>query len=139
MPRSVLRRPRGQAEKGRPMNAELKPCPFCGAGEATDNNNASFSGVELMVAGADRPYVWCGTCCASTRLAATDAEAIAAWNTRADLVDPLSDPRVIALVEAAREMFAAFYSNGNVTGRHLRTCRAGVNLEAALAAIVEEK
>lgn len=78
------------------MQTELKPCPFCGAGEATDNNNASFSGVELMAAGADRPYVWCGTCCASARMADTEAEAIAAWNTRAT-PDPLSDPRVKVL------------------------------------------
>lgn len=58
---------------------------------------------------------------------------------RADLVDPLSDPRVVALVEASKEMFAAFYSNGDVTDRHLRACKSGVKLEAALRAIEEEK
>jgi hypothetical protein len=38
-------------------------------------------------------------------------------------------------VEAAEEMSAAFYSDGNVTERHLKACKAGVKLAATLAEI----
>lgn len=31
----------------------------------------------------NRPYVWCGTCCAQTAAYDSAAEAITAWNTRA--------------------------------------------------------
>lgn len=46
---------------------------------------------------------------------------------------------VKGLVEAAKEMFSAFYSDGNVTERHLRACNAGVKLNAALAALEKEE
>lgn len=69
---------------------DLKPCPFCGARAACSVGNASFSGVELMGAGTDRPYVWCGTCGSSGSFEDTDAKAVAAWNTRADLADALA-------------------------------------------------
>lgn len=47
----------------------------------------------------------------------------------------LAVPEVAALVEAAKEMDAAFYSEGNVTERHSKACKAGVKLDAALRAI----
>lgn len=81
------------------MQTELKPCPFCG-GEAKTHG----------------PYGWDGKWCISHNCPAlynggseafkgylSEKEAIAAWNTRTT-PDPLSDPRVIALVEAARAM-----------------------------------
>ena len=37
------------------------------------------------------------------------------------------------VVEAAEELSDAFYSDGNVTERHLRACKAGVKLHATLA------
>lgn len=61
------------------------PCPFCGSGIAKTVGNAGFSGVELMGAGTDRPYVWCGTCGSAGSFEDADAKAIAAWNRRADL------------------------------------------------------
>lgn len=72
------------------MSDELKPCPFCGARAACSVGNASFSGVELMGAGTDRPYVWCGTCGSSGSFEDTDAKAVATWNTRTDLADALA-------------------------------------------------
>ena len=41
-------------------------------------------------------------------------------------------------VEAAEELSAALYSDGNVTERHLRACKAGVKLHATLAEIKGE-
>ena len=41
-------------------------------------------------------------------------------------------------VEAAEELSAAFYSDGNVTERHLRACKAGVKLHTTLAEIKGE-
>lgn len=48
------------------------------------------------------------------------------------------EARLGKAVEAAEEMSAAFYSNGNVTERHLRACNAGVKLHATLAKIKGE-
>lgn len=63
--------------------SDLKPCPFCGSGVARTVGNAGFSGVELMGAGTDRPFVWCGTCGSAGSFEDSDCKAIAAWNTRA--------------------------------------------------------
>ena len=54
-------------------------------------------------------------------------------NTVADL-----EAKLAKAVEAAEEMSAAFYSDGNVTERHLRACKAGVKLDATLAEIKGE-
>jgi Lar family restriction alleviation protein len=81
---------------------ELNPCPFCGSGPATIRQNASFSGTELL-----RDYyhkfwwVNCGTCGAAGPREPTGAEAIAAWNRRADAIPlsaALAHPEVRALV-----------------------------------------
>ena len=70
---------------------ELKPCPFCG-GEA-----------EIWRAQQGRT-AWIGCMGRCSVLVSkeykTDAEAIAAWNRRADLAHDPQDARVVALVEA---------------------------------------
>ena len=63
----------------------LKPCPMCGSGPAQGPGrytSASFSGVEVFTDDLGS-FVWCGTCATQARRADTEAEAIAAWNTRA--------------------------------------------------------
>lgn len=57
------------------MSEELKPCPFCG-GEAELNriNTAAVWAIEVRC-----PHCGCGTDCAEMK-----AEAIAAWNRRAE-------------------------------------------------------
>ena len=74
------------------MNApELKPSPFCGSGLAqgeTTYTNASFSGVEFHQRGQiGLPEVYCSTCGAVGPPHEAEADAIAAWNARADLCD----------------------------------------------------
>lgn len=68
------------------MNApELKPCPFCGG-------KPYLANVEMVGCS----YVVCTDC----RMQSDDMSkdrAVDQWNRRAD---PLSDPRVVALVEA---------------------------------------
>lgn len=59
------------------MNDKLKPCPFCG-GKAVRLN---FLDRELM-----RTMFGCRKCHTTVQFArTTEAEAIEAWNTRADL------------------------------------------------------
>jgi len=47
--------------------------------------------------------------------------------------------KAMEVVEKADALFAAFYSNGNVTERHLRACNAGVAYKEARAALAELK
>ena len=122
------------------MTVELKPCPFCGAGEATDNNNASFSGVELMVAGADRPYVWCGTCCASARIADTEAEAIAAWNTRSINPAAIREKALRKAVQGLVEVLDQNEMKGPLSDTALMFCwLAAQNIRAVLRGYILEK
>lgn len=55
------------------MSNELKPCPFCG-GEAQYSEESRFH----------ISWVYCSNCGAASGYRNTEAEAIAAWNTRAD-------------------------------------------------------
>ena len=55
------------------MSEELKPCPFCG-GEA--RLVSAFLGTAYIVL--------CDTCNAAIKTRRTEAEAMAAWNTRAE-------------------------------------------------------
>lgn len=79
---------------------ELKPCPFCG-GEACCSPSTESDEPERE----DRePLLWgvgCG-CTAFVGPWSTEAEAIAAWNTRAT-----SQPDASALVEALKGMVRA--------------------------------
>lgn len=71
------------------MTAQLKPCPFCG-GKA-----------ELWMAHGDRTaWIACMSKCSVlvSKEYKTDAEAIAAWNTRADA------PELVTMVATMREM-----------------------------------
>lgn len=53
---------------------DLKPCPFCGSSPKLDQPSMSASGWQ----------VFCPKCeTVATRVLASGAEAIAAWNTRA--------------------------------------------------------
>jgi len=54
---------------------ELKPCPFCGGEAEPFNPFGNINGPW---------YVRCSDCGGSIRFEHTEAEAIAAWNTRAD-------------------------------------------------------
>lgn len=58
------------------MNEELKPCPFCG----------SKAFITRFEQGVDAYYVVCGNpeCAAGIGLEKPEAEAIAAWNARAE-------------------------------------------------------
>ena len=80
------------------MTAELKPCPFCGGeasefkdrGHSTAYNVGCFSGDCTI-----EPNTWAGT----------KAEAIAAWNTRADLSQSAiaaKNAQILDLIEALR-------------------------------------
>lgn len=93
--------------------SDLKPCPFCGSGVARTVGNAGFSGVELMGAGTDRPFVWCGTCGSAGSSEDSDCKAIAAWNRRAiPAVQPTVSPDVAALVETLDKIEAAQRDTG---------------------------
>lgn len=67
------------------MQDELKPCPFCGG-------DAGIGG------GVNYRFVNCMSCMASTNIILadshmpTEAEAIAAWNTRVDAHPPTTNP-----------------------------------------------
>lgn len=82
---------------------KLKPCPFCG-GPA-----------EIWKANHNRSaWIACMGRCATviSREHKTDAEAIAAWNTRTPtLADALALPEVKALVEAASQLSRAVDSS----------------------------
>lgn len=64
--------------------SELKPCPFCG-GEAELHQSYDMDTNEV-----DGWFVWCNNkeceCAPETREHFTEAEAIVAWNTRAERI-----------------------------------------------------
>lgn len=72
---------------------ELLPCPFCGSSEV---RGATYSPVD----GEEWQLVVCTSCGAETNDCATKAEAIAAWNRRADLGETVQ--RAWQVAEQAR-------------------------------------
>lgn len=82
------------------MTEALKPCPFCGEQQPPHD---------------DTSWVHCLGCGAESGWRPTGDEAIAAWNARADLVDPAAI-REAALREAA-ELFG-----DSVTGQAVARC-----------------
>ena len=84
---------------------ELKPCPFCG-GKAELWRAHPHPGRAAWISCMGKCSVLV------SKEHKTDAEAIAAWNTRADLCDPMQDARVKALVDAVKAMPDDWYSDG---------------------------
>lgn len=74
----------------------LKPCPFCG-GEAQSYFNPSCD-----CCGHISGVAYCGSCSAEIGHRKTEAEAIAAWNTRASAA-PVEPEALGSLVERLRE------------------------------------
>jgi Lar family restriction alleviation protein len=89
------------------MTAELKPCPFCGveASEFKDRGHSTAYSVGCFN---------CDCTIEANTWADTKAEAIAAWNTRADLSQAAiaaKNAQIIDLIEALRKR-----SNGEICG-----------------------
>jgi Lar family restriction alleviation protein len=82
-----------------PMATELKPCPLCGC----EKSEACYSEIGYAV--------YCDKCGARGPLAKTKADAIAAWNRRADDDNFKSMKKRIAiqataeLVDALRDLY----------------------------------
>lgn len=107
------------------MTQELKACPFCGGGAESYLENscdccAQTSGVA-----------YCQHCGAEQSHFRTEAEAIAAWNTRTP------DSVIAELVEALRELRANDGSNGLFHA--LKSFDAGQRVDAALAKLEASK
>jgi Lar family restriction alleviation protein len=103
---------------------ELKPCPFCG-GEADFNIGEQGNGLPWH-------YIECSECSACGPNIEYAAHNIAvkeclaeAWNTRADLCDPMQDERVKALVEAVKGMPQDWYDD-NCDCKSCDTLRAAL-------------
>jgi hypothetical protein len=118
---------------------ELRPCPFCGGKarilESWLSSNCfcpSCCGELGQCPGENMEQYEQAGFAAEYR---TEAEAITAWNTRADLCDPLQDERVKALVEAIEE-HATHTLNGNPYNPAMRKVFAA---RAALTAISKEE
>jgi Lar family restriction alleviation protein len=79
---------------------ELKPCPFCG--EAASMRDDTYHKTAVFIS--------CGTlgCFGSDQWDEEEADAVKAWNTRADLCDPMQDERVKRLVQALRDVIAEY-------------------------------
>ncbi len=79
------------------MTEALKPCPFCGGEPFSFEDYGHSTAWEVGCSNSQcrvEPHVW----------EKTKDEAIASWNTRADLVDPAAI-REAALREAADELY----------------------------------
>ena len=76
----------GQAEAEVAAMTDLLPCPFCGGEAKVGTHENPALGVMWFLAGCLRP------CDVSpeTKIFGTEAEAIAAWNTRAPQWQPIS-------------------------------------------------
>lgn len=103
---------------------DLLPCPFCGGDAVTEN---------LILEGVVR----CSGCCAKiirkheVKEDTGQAEAIAAWNTRAPLAEALAVPEVAALVYAAKMVMHDLHHGNGLEGLYANRDR----LDAALRAI----
>jgi len=121
---------------------ELKPCPFCGGGlTSVEGKGQVWRGVkgysdpqfyELNHFGKLSETDDFPTCRVTMRHR-TQAEAIAAWNTRTDLIDPHAIAR--AALEAARRKALSLAYDGDHTVAN--AIRALADNPAALAEIVK--
>jgi hypothetical protein len=67
------------------MGTEMKPCPFCGSGDATIASRKNI-GATAEWCGDVQWWAFCADgCCVTVGLFETKAEAFDAWNTRPDL------------------------------------------------------
>lgn len=111
---------------------DLNPCPFCG-GKAEH-----FHRDDSLRWGYTDWIACVGELPSTTALFETKQEAVIAWNTRADLApDPLSDPRVKALVEAVEEgvkagLLPKSSASDGGAAKHSAQVRAADRLRTAL-------
>ena len=80
---------------------ELLPCPFCGS-------NKAFPNIEL-----GKHWVECSECAAESGCYRTEAEAIAAWNTRAHGTLTAEQVR-----ECVQHVYSEGYNDGSVHRSH---------------------
>ena len=115
----------------------LKPCPFCG-GAAIRETTKPYKSITMYETGCSN--VGC-QCLPSSMKRFTRQKADEAWNTRAALAaDPLSDPRVKALVEvlqwyAEQTRLCRLIHSGGDSGRNALSSDGGTKARAALAAL----
>ena len=95
------------------MGDVRKPCPFCG-------------GEDAMMGGTFRDdWMTCLDCNAAGPYCATEAEAITAWNTRAEAFEV----GVVAKLVEALELADAMLSGANMDAKHIeRKVRAALAL-----------
>lgn len=93
---------------------ELKPCPFCDAGE--DFVGAAY-GVGCANCGAEGPH------------GKTEAEAIAAWNTRPAPTEADVEAAAKRMWEVAPNFFAWDLASEAVHNKYFRMARAALGVE----------
>lgn len=128
---------------GAKHTADLKPCPFCGGG-ASDTGHIKYNRALSDTWWEDGSpvteafFVNCMKCGAQSRSGVvggyqTQAEAIAAWNTRAD--NPAAFREVFGELVGALERTEDLLENGLANGRSVDAVRS---LNATTLAKAEE-
>lgn len=108
------------------MSADLKPCPFCGS-DGEELGLCYDTGSQPLV-GTDW-FVRCYVCHVETERFVTQAEAIAAWNTRAEGPAPVS--AIKADPASVLPVLAHLVETGQATPQQRLELAAALNLPAA--------